>query len=72
MKMISSRWGAGQSQSHSHSENSQAKVFVQRSRRKPVQRSREDERRVYGRIFEGCGKQEDYDVMTKLGEGTFG
>ena len=61
-----------QSQSHSHSENSQAKVFVQRSRRKPVQRSREDERRVYGRIFEGCGKQEDYDVMTKLGEGTFG
>lgn len=53
-------------------QNGQAKVFVQRSRRKPVQRSREEERKVYGRIFEGCGKQEDYDVITKLGEGTFG
>lgn len=59
-------------QTHQLNEGNETKVFVQRTRRKPVQRSREEEHRVYGHIFEGCGKQEDYDVITKLGEGTFG
>ncbi|GBE89085.1 hypothetical protein SCP_1500880 [Sparassis crispa] len=45
---------------------------VQRPKRKPVERTREDEERLYGRMFVGCGRQEDYDVLTKLGEGTFG
>lgn len=53
-------------------ENGQPRVVVQRQRRKPVHRTRSEEFAVYGRIFEGCGKQEDYDVITKLGEGTFG
>ena len=43
-----------------------------RSRRKPVHRTREEEIAAYGRIFEGCGKQSDYDITTKLGEGTSG
>ncbi|KAI0790534.1 kinase-like domain-containing protein [Abortiporus biennis] len=41
-------------------------------RRKPVQRTRSEERDAYGRIFEGCSSQDDYDVINKLGEGTFG
>ncbi|KAI0071594.1 Pkinase-domain-containing protein [Panus rudis PR-1116 ss-1] len=48
------------------------RVHVQRQKRQPVHRTREEELALYGRIFEGCGRQEDYDVMTKLGEGTFG
>lgn len=43
-----------------------------RTKRKPVVRSREEEAAVYGRIFVGCGRQDDYNVLTKLGEGTFG
>ena len=43
-----------------------------RTKRKPVARSREEEAAVYGRIFVGCGRQDDYNVLTKLGEGTFG
>lgn len=27
---------------------------------------------AYGREFVGCGVQSDYDLTTKLGEGTFG
>ncbi len=50
----------------------QAKVIVHRTRRKPVQRTREEEKALYGRIFRGCGMQSDYDVINKLGEGTFG
>ena len=41
-------------------------------RRKPVQRSREEEMVAYNRVFQGCGQQSDYEVTTKLGEGTFG
>lgn len=52
-------------------ENGVARVPVPR-RRKSTLRSRSQELALYGRIFEGCGKQEDYDVITKLGEGTFG
>ncbi|KAI0727504.1 Pkinase-domain-containing protein [Fomitopsis betulina] len=43
-----------------------------RTKRKPVVRSREEEAAVYGRVFVGCGRQGDYNVLTKLGEGTFG
>jgi serine/threonine-protein kinase BUR1 len=41
-------------------------------KRLPVRRSRKEEYAAYGRSFEGCGMQGDYDVTTKLGEGTFG
>ncbi|KIM85680.1 hypothetical protein PILCRDRAFT_776743 [Piloderma croceum F 1598] len=41
-------------------------------KRAPVRRSRKEECEAYGRPFEGCGMQSDYDVTTKLGEGTFG
>jgi serine/threonine-protein kinase BUR1 len=41
-------------------------------KRLPVRRSRKEEYAAYGRFFEGCGMQGDYDVTTKLGEGTFG
>ena len=46
--------------------------IIPRPKRKPVHRSREEEKAAYGRIFEGCGLQSDYDVLMKLGEGTFG
>ena len=32
-----------------------------RKKREPVQRSRKEEMEAYGRAFEGCGKQSDYD-----------
>ncbi|KIP11898.1 hypothetical protein PHLGIDRAFT_33171 [Phlebiopsis gigantea 11061_1 CR5-6] len=41
-------------------------------RRKPIHRTREEEQDVYGKIFKGCGLQSDYDLLKKLGEGTFG
>lgn len=41
-------------------------------RREPFKRSRKEELEAYGRAFVGCGKQGDYGVTTKLGEGTFG
>ncbi|KAG9218142.1 hypothetical protein CCMSSC00406_0008081 [Pleurotus cornucopiae] len=37
-----------------------------------ARRSRKEEEKAYGRTFEGCGEQSDYNVTTKLGEGTFG
>ncbi|KAK7018986.1 kinase-like domain-containing protein [Favolaschia claudopus] len=42
--------------------------------RKPLapRRSPLEEEKAYGRIFKGCGNQNDYQVTTKLGEGTFG
>ncbi|KAI9511619.1 Pkinase-domain-containing protein [Russula earlei] len=40
--------------------------------RPSVRRTREEEYKAYGRIFVGSGQQDDYDAMTKLGEGTFG
>jgi serine/threonine-protein kinase BUR1 len=41
-------------------------------KRMPVRRSRKEEYEAYGRSFGGCGMQSDYNVTTKLGEGTFG
>ncbi|KAF8880072.1 kinase-like domain-containing protein [Infundibulicybe gibba] len=38
----------------------------------PTKRTRKQEMELYGRTFEGCGVQADYEVTTKLGEGTFG
>ncbi|KAF8631483.1 hypothetical protein AX15_002371 [Amanita polypyramis BW_CC] len=35
-------------------------------------RSRKEEVEAFGRMFVGCGEQSDYEVTTKLGEGTFG
>jgi hypothetical protein len=40
--------------------------------RPALHRSREEEYKAYGRTFVGSGQQDDYDTMTKLGEGTFG
>lgn len=53
-------------------EDSEPKVAAHKARRRPVQRTREEDKAAYGRIFQGCGMQSDYDVITKLGEGTFG
>lgn len=41
-------------------------------KREPVRRTRKEEMEAYGRSFVGCGLQTDYEVTTKLGEGTFG
>lgn len=37
-----------------------------------MQRTRDEERAAYGRVFHGCAQQSDYEVINKLGEGTFG
>ncbi|GAV99663.1 Pkinase-domain-containing protein [Lentinula edodes] len=34
--------------------------------------TREEEKKAFGRVFEGCGVKADYEATTKLGEGTFG
>ena len=47
-------------------------VTMGKKKREPVQRSRKEEMEAYGRTFEGCGKQADYNATTKVGEGTFG
>ena len=49
-----------------------SKTSSKSTKRAPVKRTREQEKEAYGRVFVGCGRKEDYDVMTKLGEGTFG
>ncbi|KAJ2936281.1 hypothetical protein H1R20_g813, partial [Candolleomyces eurysporus] len=41
-------------------------------RREFSTRSPKQDMLSYGRFFKGCGEQSDYDVTTKLGEGTFG
>lgn len=38
----------------------------------PPRRSLIEEEKAYGRVFKGCGNQQEYQVTTKLGEGTFG
>ncbi|KAH9911999.1 Pkinase-domain-containing protein [Amylocystis lapponica] len=55
-----------------HRARRDGQVLVRRQRRPAVVRTREEENRAYGHTFAGCGRQEDYDVLTKLGEGTFG
>ena len=41
-------------------------------KREPIRRTQKQEVQAYGHKFVGCGLQSDYDVTTKLGEGTFG
>lgn len=41
-------------------------------KREIVRRSVRLEIDAYGRSFTGCGLHADYDLITKLGEGTFG
>ena len=43
-----------------------------RHRNPPARRTQKQEVQAYGHKFIGCGQQSDYDVTTKLGEGTFG
>ena len=43
-----------------------------RSRNTCTRRTQKQEVQAYGHKFIGCGLQSDYDVTTKLGEGTFG
>ncbi|KAF9527396.1 hypothetical protein CPB83DRAFT_856083 [Crepidotus variabilis] len=48
-------------------------VVVSKLRQPPkVDRTRKEEMLAYGKTFNGCGQQGDYETMTKLGEGTFG
>ena len=54
------------------SESGTLAIPIGKKKREPVERSRKEEMEAYGRTFEGCGKQSDYNVTTKLGEGTFG
>jgi hypothetical protein len=44
----------------------------ERNRNPPTRRTQKQEVQAYGHKFIGCGLQSDYDVTTKLGEGTFG
>jgi serine/threonine-protein kinase BUR1 len=67
-----SRKEEGQIEGTDHRMKGKASSVAQRQRREPVQRSRAEEEKAYGRTFEGCGQQSDYEVTTKLGEGTFG
>jgi serine/threonine-protein kinase BUR1 len=53
-------------------EKGHRRVATRNRKREPVHRSREEEEKIYGRKFVGCGRQSDYEVTTKLGEGTFG
>jgi hypothetical protein len=55
-----------------HELEREVKAVREVKKRAPVRRSRKEECEAYGRSFEGCGMQSDYDVTTKLGEGTFG
>lgn len=41
-------------------------------RRPPVQRTNSADLKAYARTFTGCGRIDDYDIATKVGEGTFG
>ena len=43
-----------------------------RNRNPCSRRTQKQEVQAYGHKFIGCGLQSDYDVTTKLGEGTFG
>jgi serine/threonine-protein kinase BUR1 len=47
-------------------------VPTHRIQKHVVKRSRKEEEEAYGRTFQGCGSITDYDITTKLGEGTFG
>ncbi|KIK70229.1 hypothetical protein GYMLUDRAFT_34719 [Collybiopsis luxurians FD-317 M1] len=48
------------------------RIQLLKTRQHVVRKSREEEKAAYGRVFEGCGLKSDYEMTTKLGEGTFG
>jgi hypothetical protein len=48
------------------------KPVVHRKREIAPRRPAKIEQQIYGRAFKGCGEKDEYDMMTKLGEGTFG
>jgi hypothetical protein len=50
----------------------QPKPAPKKKRPMPPRMSEEEEKGRYARVFKGCGKREDYNMTTKLGEGTFG
>jgi serine/threonine-protein kinase BUR1 len=50
----------------------QVKLMMLARKREPLKRSAKEEEKAYGQVFVGCGYQKDYEVTTKLGEGTFG
>ncbi|KIJ14604.1 hypothetical protein PAXINDRAFT_134877 [Paxillus involutus ATCC 200175] len=70
--IIDEKGEAEPGQPHEISEGGKLVVAAGRKEREPVQRTRKEEMEAYGRTFEGCGMQKDYNVTTKLGEGTFG
>ncbi|KAF9069454.1 kinase-like domain-containing protein [Rhodocollybia butyracea] len=47
---------------------------IQLVKKRPTveRRTREEEKTAFGKVFEGCGIKSDYEMTTKLGEGTFG
>jgi len=60
-------------QGNKPSRDAEALKVVRRLRkREPVRKTQKQELQAYGHKFVGCGLQSDYDVTTKLGEGTFG
>ncbi|TFK28536.1 Pkinase-domain-containing protein [Coprinopsis marcescibilis] len=51
--------------------NAPPKIRIVRKRESSKRTAKQD-LEAYGRKFAGCGSQSDYEVTTKLGEGTFG
>ncbi|KAH6909472.1 kinase-like domain-containing protein [Coprinopsis sp. MPI-PUGE-AT-0042] len=49
----------------------QPKIRIVKRRNVPPRQPKQD-LEVYGRVFVGCGSKSDYEMTTKLGEGTFG
>ncbi|KAJ3902594.1 kinase-like domain-containing protein [Lentinula edodes] len=48
------------------------RIQLSLKRKSVLRRTREEEKKAFGRVFEGCGVKADYEATTKLGEGTFG
>ncbi|KAJ4479880.1 kinase-like domain-containing protein [Lentinula lateritia] len=48
------------------------RIQLSLKRKSVSRRTREEEKKAFGRVFEGCGVKADYEATTKLGEGTFG
>ncbi|KDQ60137.1 hypothetical protein JAAARDRAFT_152682 [Jaapia argillacea MUCL 33604] len=68
---VESKGEKGKEPGETEGEVEQGQVILKK-KREPIHRTRDEEKEAYGRVFVGCGKQSDYDVLTKLGEGTFG
>lgn len=64
--------GGAEERARQNSEGGTLAATTGKKKREPVERSRKEEMEAYGRTFDGCGKQSDYNATTKVGEGTFG